>query len=1582
MRKNLRRIISSTLAATLVFTSVTLFPEKVEAANSATIGKTVWSGVNSADWMANIDGDTQISAINIPGTHDSTTQYVDTSDYSKCQGSSIAEQLQNGIRFLDIRLEADTSTGTLYCMHAAQKCYEDSGKKTRLDLQKVLDSCYAFLDAHPTETIVMSMKKDNGTVEDSQVESYIHNYINKNSGRWWLTNGSPTLDQVRNKIVLVRRYHSGSSNDYANDKGVRIFWSDQSGSNVASIPWDGPTKVTQYGWTQFCVQDRYEYSVSDKWDAIKKGLGSPPHTSNEQKKEGNDTINITPETTYFLNFMSAAPKGVLSIPSKPISNAETINANFLAYNNGSLDYGKHYGWTIMDFATEELARHVFESNSSPTLEAKLEAEQKIAQTSNALNIPDTAELDLVLPTTGEAIDGAAGTSITWTCEPSNVLQTSGSNFRLVCPTSEDIPANLTATISYNGYFGAKAFTVTLKKTDVIFRELMTAINDAKDICNDPANAKYNTEQLSAAIQKAEQFIKQNKGNNSITAAQIQLVLDELNTVSTESFPLKSLKQLKKNLLGWYPLTSNSNDISGNQNNGAATGVTFSTKNGATFTDGGKKQSYISLPASMFNNREQLTISFWAKDTKADNNKSNTVFGFGSGTEPDGNNSPNVYKYMLINTNNSRKLKAVITKNTWRDEQGFKTECSFAANEWTHITCVIDGTNFTLYKNGALIGTKNTSVKLTDFGKNAIAYIGNSIWTNNDVDYNGSVKDFRIYGCPIDASQVAELYAYDNAVTSEHLIGWYPLTENSNDASGNKNHGTATGVTFSAENGATFTDSGKKKSIITLPTKMFNGKDQLTLSFFVKDTKADNNTSNTVFGFGSGTEPDGDNSPNVYKYLLINTNNNRNLKTVVTTNTWRDERGFKNTECSFPKDKWAHIVCVIDGTNLTLYKDRTRIDTKDTGIKLSDFGTNTVAYIGNSIWTQNDLDYSGSVRDFRIYDSVLSENDITDIYKEAVKQSLTSALTSSLPLDSVMEEDGSLSLYVTKDKIELPTSGEAVTISWQSSNTNVIDTNGNVALPDTRTEVTLTATITFEDSTTEELVFHCIVFERLDIDTTELNQLVSSVEETIGILKETNYTTSSWKALTNALAAAKAQILQPASNEAAANALSDLQAAKNNLAKLGDKTSLNALINNVKNYKKDDYTTSSWPSFETALTNANNAAASLDVTQTDVDNAKSALETAKNNLVKRGDKTSLNTAIANAKKLPQENYTTESWQSLTNVLNGTVKDVINNPDATEADISGAENALSTAVAGLVKITVTVTFNPDNGSEASTVPVDKGDKVTEPAKPVKDGYKFDGWFTEDSDTKFDFNTPITADITLTAGWTESQGEDEPTTYTVTFVFNDGTTADDTKTVNNGETVSEPTAPSRTGYTFDGWFTDDSETAFKFNTPITADITLTAKWTKVQGDDNTTTYTVTFNYDDGTTADDTQTVNSDETVSEPAPPTRTGYSFDGWFANGSDTSFDFSTPITADIVLTAKWTKNNVSATFTVTFNYNDEGATQNTTLNLNNGDMITKPQEPTRTGYTFDGWFADGSDTSFDFSTPITSDIVLTARWTQN
>ena len=118
-----------------------------------------------------------------------------------------------------------------------------------------------------------------------------------------------------------------------------------------------------------------------------------------------------------------------------------------------------------------------------------------------------------------------------------------------------------------------------------------------------------------------------------------------------------------------------------------------------------------------------------------------------------------------------------------------------------------------------------------------------------------------------------------------------------------------------------------------------------------------------------------------------------------------------------------------------------------------------------------------------------------------------------------------------------------------------------------------------------------------------------------------------------------------------------------------------------------------------------------------------------------------------------------------------------------------------------------------------------------------------------------------------------------FTVTFNADGGTLAGEaTVQVKKGKTISEPTAPTKEGYTFAGWY--NGETLFDFNTAITANITLVAKWT--EGTEITNPVTITFDSDGGS-AVAPLTIQKGTIPTKPADPVKEGFVFDYWFEKG---------------------------------------------------------------------------------------------------
>ena len=253
--------------------------------------------------------------------------------------------------------------------------------------------------------------------------------------------------------------------------------------------------------------------------------------------------------------------------------------------------------------------------------------------------------------------------------------------------------------------------------------------------------------------------------------------------------------------------------------------------------------------------------------------------------------------------------------------------------------------------------------------------------------------------------------------------------------------------------------------------------------------------------------------------------------------------------------------------------------------------------------------------------------------------------------------------------------------------------------------------------------------------------------------------------------------------------------------------------------------------------------------------------------------------------------------------------------------------------------TVTFQSEGGSEVASQ-IRANTPADQPADPTKEGYTFIGWYKGESE--WNFETPVTADLTLTAKWQINR-------YTITFDTAGGSEVPSI-TQDYGTAITPPAAPTRTGYTFAGWDRESPTTMPAEN------ITLTARWTVNQ-------YTITFKPENGG-QDIVIKQDYGTAITPPAAPTRTGYTFAGW---------DRESPTTMpaeNITLTARWTVNQ----YTITFKPENGG--QDIVIKQDYGTAITAPANPTKTGYTFAGW-----DKTIPATMPA-ENITLTARWQVN
>lgn len=297
-------------------------------------------------------------------------------------------------------------------------------------------------------------------------------------------------------------------------------------------------------------------------------------------------------------------------------------------------------------------------------------------------------------------------------------------------------------------------------------------------------------------------------------------------------------------------------------------------------------------------------------------------------------------------------------------------------------------------------------------------------------------------------------------------------------------------------------------------------------------------------------------------------------------------------------------------------------------------------------------------------------------------------------------------------------------------------------------------------------------------------------------------------------------------------------------------------------------------------------------------------------------------------------------------------------------------------------LSVTYNGQSNTSGS-VPVDSSTYLRNGSVVVlgntgtlaRTGYTWGGWTVSSNGSGTVYSggetyTLSSTNLVLYAKW-------NPNTLTVTYNSNSGSSVT-SGSVLTGGSLSAPTAPTRAGYDFAGWSSSDGGAAlnFPYSPPNTGNFTLYARWTAK-------TLAVTYDAQGGSqvTAGSTST-GSGISVS-PGTPTRSGYSFNGWFAGstgGSALTFPYAHGQTADFTLYAQWS----AVTYTVTYAKNGATGDLATTSEsyTTGGTAVTLPGRGTlvKDGHTFAGWSIGGNTPVLSGGYTTASNVTLSAVWT--
>ncbi|ROV87016.1 hypothetical protein VSDG_10065 [Cytospora chrysosperma] len=268
----------------------------------------IFSSANLAGWMGELRDEYPLSMLSIPGTHNSPTCYVALPSV-RCQAVSVREQLDNGVRFLDVRVSANRDNDDLALVHSVFPVALTGTRYFAVLVQRL----YAFLDANPSETILMSVKREGtGRGTDRHLSQHLfRRYCGGDSARRWFTEPRiPTLGEARGKIILIRRF---KNHDALQAEHGGTGW----GIDAAAWPDNCADGTVDSGLIR--VQDFYE--VSQSHNIEKKIEMARMHL----QKACQQTFSLP----LFVNFLSAS--NFFNASCWPEKIAARVNPSIIEY---------------------------------------------------------------------------------------------------------------------------------------------------------------------------------------------------------------------------------------------------------------------------------------------------------------------------------------------------------------------------------------------------------------------------------------------------------------------------------------------------------------------------------------------------------------------------------------------------------------------------------------------------------------------------------------------------------------------------------------------------------------------------------------------------------------------------------------------------------------------------------------------------------------------------------------------------------------------------------------------------------------------------------------------------------------------------------------------------------------------------------------------------------------------------------------------------------------------------------------------------------------------------------------------------
>lgn len=353
--------------------------DKTNATVSSIDWTTYSSYVDGPCWMSHVDGNKYLDELSIPGTHDSSTCSVDNdtepqTSLAKCQQDYIPTQLLEGIRYFDIRLGKNNDKGDPGIDHGI--CYLLKKDGGFIHLSDVIGYFKTFLNENPSEALIMLVSRGNDEATDDSVTTAFANVMDNNSDLFYTSSHVPTLNEVRGKIVLLRRFKLAGDSVDGHTWGLDLTeWDDKikthSGKSMCLVKYEqgfeaaGNAGAKEPYCTKVYAQDHYDCTGSSKIDWVDMALNAAPDLKRSPvdiTAEDGTTAQVT-ERCWFINYTSCTQ-------NNPFTAARVVNEHLYKssyINNTGVESTKencrkHIGIIASDFVDAALARSIYQRN--------------------------------------------------------------------------------------------------------------------------------------------------------------------------------------------------------------------------------------------------------------------------------------------------------------------------------------------------------------------------------------------------------------------------------------------------------------------------------------------------------------------------------------------------------------------------------------------------------------------------------------------------------------------------------------------------------------------------------------------------------------------------------------------------------------------------------------------------------------------------------------------------------------------------------------------------------------------------------------------------------------------------------------------------------------------------------------------------------------------------------------------------------------------------------------------------------------------------------------------------------------------